>query len=367
MTDEGAVRHAIGCMSGTSLDGLDAVLVRARGAGWSMRVEVLGSSSAELGPAGEDLRALCAGGAMTAREIASAAHDLGERHAALVSSLAGSFGVEPDLIAAHGQTVFHGAPVSWQLMQPWALASLGCPVVYDLRGADLAMGGEGAPITPAADWVMLRSEARDRVVVNLGGFCNTTVLVAGGGVEMVRGADVCACNHVLDACARAALGEAYDAGGATALRGRVDEEAEAALREALGRSTSDRRSLGTGDECTRWVGAWAGRLAGDDLLATAAAGVGGVIGERVRALRDGAEVVLAGGGARNAALVRAIEREAGATITTDALGVGVQEREGAAMAVLGLLAMDGADITLAAVTGRRDGGIRHGAWIGGVR
>ena len=111
-----------------------------------------------------------------------------------------------DLVVAHGQTVFHAPPASWQLLNAAPIArAVRAPVVFDLRQADLAAGGQGAPITPLADWIMLRAHgpaAAGRAIVNLGGFCNVTILPSGAGPEGVRGMDVCPCNHLLDGVAR---------------------------------------------------------------------------------------------------------------------------------------------------------------------
>lgn len=350
-------------MTGTSLDGLDAALVACEGKGLGMRlVSVLGSATAEL-PARRVLRELAGGKALDAGTIARAALDLGEAHAEVVAGLierhARAGAVE--VIALHGQTVFHRPPGSWQLINPWPVARrTGLPVVYDLRGADLAAGGQGAPITPMADWVMFRSAGCARAIVNLGGFVNVTVMPAGAGPEGVRGFDVCACNQLLDAAARVAIDAPMDAGGARALRGSVDGRAAGPLRDLLESQGGAGRSLGTRDEGLEWVTRWATRLAPDDLLATAAHTVGSVVGVRVRAAAGGAaEVYLAGGGARNTALARAI---GGCRPLAD-LGVEGGDREAAAFAVLGLLACDGEAITLEGVTGRGGEAALSGAWI----
>jgi 1,6-anhydro-N-acetylmuramate kinase len=155
-----------------------------------------------------------------------------------------------DLVAVHGQTVFHAPPVSWQLLSAAPIAhALRVPVVFDLRAADLACGGQGAPITPIADFVLFRDEEENRAVVNLGGFCNVTLLERGSSLELsrVRARDVCACNQVLDAVARACLGRAFDEGGSRAASGRVDAGSYASCSRSS-RHSRARRSLGTGDE-----------------------------------------------------------------------------------------------------------------------
>ena len=353
------VRYAIGCMTGTSLDGLDAVLVEAEGQGLGLRVRTIGHAESGLGDLADGLRAVAGGTPMSAAEFARLSLELGKLHARVVGDMLDRAGVEPAVCVLPGQTIVHAPPISMQLINPWPVAQrLGCPILHDLRGADLAAGGQGAPITPIADWVLFRSEDEDRAIVNLGGFCNITALPAGSGPEGVRGFDVCACNQVLDACARRVLGEAYDEDGRASLAGTPDGDAVSALLDILRAQSSGARSLGTGDEC----GAWADRYAsldGRDLMASAARAVGTVIGERVSGV-----AVLAGGGVRNAALVRSIEDVTGPCRTTAAFGVGEQEREATCIAVLGLLALHGVVYTQAAITGRKGPLMTEGLWIG---
>ncbi len=355
-------RLVFGCMTGTSIDALDAAAVRLEGRGLGVRARVVACAAAPLGALAPRLRSLASGEAMTAGEAAGLARDLGVAHADALLGLAGAAG-RPDFVAVHGQTVFHSPPLSWQMLNPWPIArSLGCPVVHDLRGADLAAGGQGAPITPLADWVFFRA-GETRAVVNLGGFCNVTILPGGAEPGAVLGMDVCACNHVLDAVARTALGRPYDNDGEAALRGSADSAAVRSLRDVLGAQRIGGRSLGTGDEIAGWVSAWKNRLAAEDLAASAALGVGEVIGGAVAEHRA-ALVLVAGGGARNGALVSALRRAAGAPLRpTDSEGVPVTHREAAQIAVLGALCADGVAITLPKVTGVPAPAPISGAWI----
>lgn len=355
------VRYAIGCMTGTSLDGLDAVLVEAEGTGLNMRVRAIAHAEADLGELKDDLRAVAAGSPTSAGDFARIALRLGELHAMAIEGLVEREGVRLAACALPGQTVFHRPPNSLQLINPWPVAlRLGCPVLHDLRGADIAAGGQGAPITPIADWVLFRSESEDRAIVNLGGYCNVTTLPAGSPPPSVRGFDVCACNQVLDACARSVLGRPFDTDGRAARAGTPDESATAELSHMLQAQASAGRSLGTGDECTGWVEQHA-PLAPSDLMASAAWAVGTVVGER---LADLGNPILAGGGSRNRALVAAIERVAGPCKTTADHGVDVQHREAGCIAVLGLLALDGVRYTLHGATGRAVDLSAEGSWIG---
>jgi len=348
-----STRLVIGCMTGTSLDGLDAALVEISGSGLGLSAKLVALRDAPLGEAGTVLRLLASGQPVAAADICGAARQFGELHAEVCVDLAGDRGV--DSVAVHGQTVYHAAPSSWQLINPWPIVSrVGCRVVSDLRGADLAAAGQGAPITPLADFVMFGHAEVPRVIVNLGGFCNATFLPAGDDPAGVRGFDVCVCNQLLDEAARRVLGTPFDRDGDHAAAGHADPAAADQLFEALVAQHAAGRSLGTGDEGLAWLDAHADRLAANDLLASAASGVGRAIAHACA----GGELLLAGGGARNRALVRAI----GSSRTTGDLGVPVEAREAMAMAVLGALADDGVPITLQAVTGREDRVPLAGSW-----
>ncbi len=273
-------------------------------------------------------------------------------------------GERADLVCVHGQTVCHAPPVSWQLFSPSILAAeIGSPVICDLRAADLAMGGQGAPITPLADLILF-GDARARCVINLGGFCNVTLLpgVASVGERAaarndVRGFDVCACNHVLNAVARATLGREFDEGGATAAAGKIDTRALDDLHASLTGQATGGRSLGTGDEAIEWVQRHRDRVSAPDLGATASQAIALCIAARVGSagaagLAAAGSIVIAGGGARNSALRAAIARTCGReVIETSSLGVPIEMREAACMAVLGALCADRVPITLRSVTG----------------
>jgi anhydro-N-acetylmuramic acid kinase len=346
-----------GCMTGTSLDGLDTALVRVFGTGMALHAEVVRTVSRPLGRLSRSLRRLAEQHPMKAGEVAKLSRDFALLHVQALRDLVGK--QRPSLICVHGQTVFHAPPVSWQLMNPAPIVeALGAPVVFDLRAADLACGGEGAPITPLADFVFFRSEVRTRMVVNLGGFCNVTLLPRvpedgekGEAVERIRGCDVCACNQMLDAVARRRLRVPYDRGGARAMKGQVSDKAFGALVELLVRQASAGRSLGTGDELAVWIERHRRRVAPADMARTACAAVSETIARQARRWRA-EELVLAGGGVKNAALVREIRKRVGVPVMdSDELGVPTSHREAAAMAVLGALCERFVPITLPQVTG----------------
>lgn len=344
-------RIAIGTMTGTSLDGLDVAAVAIEGSGLEMTVELLEHRHAPLGACGPRLRALCEQVPHSAAEIAALAHEFGALHAATLEPLLEDLARPVDLVAVHGQTVFHAPPLSWALIDPAPLLQvLDCHLVTDLRTLDLARGGEGAPITPLADWVLFRGEG-PRTIVNLGGFCNATHLPERtGSPESIRGADVCACNHLLDAGARRWLQRAYDEDGTVALKGAPDPERAQQIARDLAGPAGRKRSLGSGDEGLELVRVLDDLTDPASRLATLVAGIATRIAD---ATPPGNDVLLFGGGAFNGALLRALQERLGSQrVRIGASGIGVDQRESVAMAVLGTLALDGVDITLENVTGR---------------
>ncbi|MBY0114149.1 MAG: anhydro-N-acetylmuramic acid kinase [Phycisphaerales bacterium] len=363
-------RLVVGCMTGTSIDGLDVAMVEVRGTGLELSASVVGTSSVDLGAVRDRLRALADGAAMTAGEIAEVTLEFSRLHADAIGALLN--GRRADLVCVHGQTVFHRPPLSWQLLNPWPIArTLRAPVVFDLRGADVASGGQGAPITPIADAVLLgscASLAAGFAVVNLGGFANFTAMPAAGGraisarLSEIRGGDLCVCNQLLDRLARLRFGLAYDHDGERASRGvvsaRESERLGKLLRAAQSKGT---RSLGSGDECFGWVEE-SRSMSGEDAAATACDAIGSVIGESLRGVPT---VLLAGGGAGNRALASAIARhvEPGVRVgMLDEEGIAATHREAIEFAILGALCEDGVPITLPGITGVPDASVLSGAW-----
>jgi len=353
-------RFIAGTMTGTSIDGdLDAALVEVRGRGLGMRARFIAGLSHPLGEVADGLRRIAAQEPMPAGEFARIARAFGDAHARALAKLCGGAGVQPDLAVLHGQTVYHAPPMTWQFLDPWPVAvALGCRVRYDLRGANVASGGQGAPITPLADFIVFGDDRSSKVVMNLGGFINVTfVPERGRGIDAIRGFDLCACNHLLDRVARTRLGAAFDRDGAAATRGRCDESLAARISHAIAPEPAHgtpRRSLGTGDEAARLVDLTSALSAEDacrtivEAIADASART---IAREVPAECD--TMLLAGGSARNHALQSALARRSGmsARTTDQSHAIPVHMREPAEIAILGALADDGVRYSLPQVTG----------------
>ena len=366
-----------GLISGTSLDGVDAILLDIRGDDpSSVEWDVRGFLS-EPYDAGEQAfirHAIESGGA----------GDLARVHARLGSSFSRAFrnlltqqGTDPGSVAAlgsHGQTVWHEPPteihrgVSLQLGDPAILAEdLGCPVVSDFRSRDMAAGGHGAPLVPWADWALLRRLGIGRALQNLGGMGNVTFLPADGELEGVLGFDTGPGVALLDRAAQLASAgaEAWDQDGRRAARGSalpglLDELLrDEFFSEAPPRSTG-RERFG-GQRVTEIVETLAPdtEAAWDDLLATLTELTARSISTAYeRFLPTGAihEVVLTGGGARNPTLVAALKRELDPLAVrtgSQALGIDPDAREAAAFALLAWAHINGFAANVPAVTGAR--------------
>jgi anhydro-N-acetylmuramic acid kinase len=354
-------------MSGTSADGVDAALVR------------LGESPRELelvcfrsSPFPELLRERIHGAPsapLPLRDLLELDVELGERFAEAALALLRAAGVAPEAIAgigSHGQTVAHypGSDVRGTLQIGSAAeihARTGIPVISDFRRADIAAGGQGAPLTTFLHHALFGSKQERRAVLNIGGFTNVTYL-PDASPDRLLAFDPGPGNALLDRAARWASGgrERFDEGGARARRGRVDE---ALLEELLSDpyfSAPPPKSTGHehfGDAFFRRArqGIEAAGGEPDDLLATLAAlTCESVARSAERFVPDSVERWLAcGGGVHNATLFERLERRlAPAPLeTTDAHGLPGDALEAVAFAVLGWASSRGMPGNLPAATG----------------
>ena len=229
----------LGLMSGTSADGIDVALARISGAPPNLRAKLLGHTGLPF-PArvrNEILR-VAEGGKVTPGELSQLNFRLGKIFAQAVQTACRRFRVPAPrigLIGSHGQTVFHqGRPIAFlgnvtastlQIGEPAVIAArTGITTVGDFRPADLALGGQGAPLVPYVDYLLYRHAQLGRVSLNLGGIGNITVLPAGAKSAQVFAFDTGPGNMLIDALVR------HFSHG----RQRYDEDARLAL---AGRST----------------------------------------------------------------------------------------------------------------------------------
>jgi anhydro-N-acetylmuramic acid kinase len=220
----------VGLMSGTSLDGVDAVLADFS----SLRLQVLGAASSELpAPLRQELLRLNQSGSDELHRAALAANALSEIYARLTLQLLQQCGVcasQVRAIGAHGQTVRHqpqafdGIGYTLQLNQPALLAErTGIDVVADFRSRDVAAGGQGAPLVPPFHQAFFGHLDGVTGVLNIGGISNLTVLRA-QAPDTLLGFDCGPGNALMDSWCQTHTGAPYDAQGAWAASGQVNAQ-----------------------------------------------------------------------------------------------------------------------------------------------
>ncbi|WP_157268499.1 anhydro-N-acetylmuramic acid kinase [Azohydromonas aeria] len=340
----------IGLMSGTSLDGLDGVLVDfASPASPGPSLRVLAHAHRPLPPAlRAEMLALNRSGADELHRAALAANVLSELEAALVQSLLEAAGVPAGAvraIGAHGQTLRHqpglhdGRGYTLQLHNGALLAELaGIDVVCDFRSRDVAAGGQGAPLVCAFHQALFARPDTDIAVLNLGGQSNLTLLRADGGL---LGFDCGPANALLDGWCERHTGQAFDASGAWAAGGRADA---ALLQSLLNEPFFARRppkSTGRDDFNLAWLDARLAALpaapAARDVQATLSAFVAATVADALRREAPATrELLAAGGGAHNADLLQRLRvlLPGVAVLTTAERGLAVDQVEATAFAWL---------------------------------
>jgi len=384
----------IGLMSGTSLDGVDAALTRIAtdSSGRISKVELLRHLYL---PYSDALRSLVAGLCSIERsridDLTVAHFGLSEWYAESVLRVLKGSGLPAEAVDAlvlHGQTVWH-APVARSFPGPGGVdlpvtatfqigsaavlrERTGIPVVSDLRSRDMAAGGEGAPLAPYIDAILYGSPTEGRVVQNIGGIGNATLVPAGADPSGVLAFDTGPGNMIMDAVAAAVTGgrERYDPEGSIAARGRVCEAMVAERMKDPYFSREPPKSTGREVYGAAYAAEFMrdGRsrgLSDEDLAATATAFTAESIAAAYRDFilprASVGKVFVAGGGARNPTLVSMIRErlgsagaDAGIEVgTAAAAGLPDEAREAVAFAVLGHESLMGRPANLPAVTGAR--------------
>lgn len=363
----------VGLMSGTSADGVDGVLVNFQGSPSRPRWRVAQSSSIPYPAALRDqLIRYGQGEALPAAAVL----DLVERLTEVQAEAARACDPQgrAERVGCHGQTLWHRPPeegragASWQaLMGPLLAERLGRPVVFDFRAADLALGGQGAPLVPPTDAALLGGIGGWRAVLNLGGIANLTLIPPAQGPDRrrpVRGWDCGPANTLLDlAVHRFSEGRlSYDEGGRWARQGEVADDLiqhwlqEPYLQQRPPKSTG--RELFGADDLDRRLGdlmAWRPQHRPADALATLTAFTAAAVAQDLSRGPRPLELLVAGGGCRNALLMEQLGRRCrGLRVRPLAeLGIGDAQREALAFALLAWWHHKGHPGSLPSVTGAR--------------
>lgn len=359
-----------GVMSGTSADGVDVAFCRispGRDANTSPQIKFLAHAGF---PYPRSVRAellrIMEGGPTTAADLSRLNWRLGAIYADCIERAATKFKLKPGLIGLHGQTIHHettprkflSASVrsTWQIGEAAIVAErLRCPVVSDFRPADLAARGQGAPLVPMLDYTLFRHAKRNRILLNLGGIANVTVIPAGGSIDSLLAFDTGPANMVIDGLMQSELSKPFDRNGAVAAQGEVLGDLFNQLWRDPYFSAPPPKSCGReqfGAAFAQHLKHLAPKAAPADLIATATLLTSTSVIEAISTFclshlarhapkATATDLVAAGGGTRNRTLMSLLaEGLADLNISlqpTDSLGIPSQAKESVAFALLAWL------------------------------
>jgi anhydro-N-acetylmuramic acid kinase len=372
-------RLAIGLISGTSMDGVDAALVRISGPSEKPRVRLLGFITLDYFPEVRERLLEVAGEKSTsAGEISQLNLLLGYIFGDAARRVMKEGGVrasQVSVIGSHGQTIYHqGVPSreagreiasTLQIAEAAVISEMaGVPVVADFRTADMAAGGQGAPLVPMVDYLLLRHAREGRVALNLGGIANITVIPAGAKPEDIFGFDTGPGNMVMDALVRHFTRdrESYDTDGRVASLGKIVSPILAeTLRHGFFRlpppKSAGREQFGREFVARYFLARRRTRF--KDVVRTAleltAKSIAGALVRFVTPRAKVHRLIVSGGGARNKFLLERLEDllPTMKVERSDRYGLPVDAKEAIAFAVLADRTMHGLPGNLPTVTGAR--------------
>ncbi len=243
---QNASRRIIGLMSGTSLDGLDVALCKISGSGLDTKLVVEQFTTVPYTEEFRDkIRAVFAKREVDFQHLCLLNAHIGTRHGKMVLDCLESWGISPkeiDLIASHGQTVYH-APKKQHGLPDWPNATLqigdgdhiavttGIITISDFRQKHVAAGGEGAPLAVYGDYLLFSKKGKNRILLNMGGIANFTYLPGTQRADEVFTTDTGPGNTLIDVFTRKHFDKPYDENGALAAEGKVEKKLLEALKD----------------------------------------------------------------------------------------------------------------------------------------
>jgi len=377
----GDAMRVMGMMSGTSADGIDVALARISGAPPAIRAKFEGHYHVRFpGRVREAILRLANGGPTTTAEISQLNFVLGEEfeRAAIAACKKWRVGLRQiSLIGSHGQTVFHqGAAAPFlgrrvastlQIGEPSVIAErTGVMTIGDFRPADMAAGGQGAPLVPFVDYFLYRDARIGRVALNIGGIANLTAIPAAARPGQLIAFDIGPGNMVIDAVVEASTGGRahYDRDARLAIRGKLlPALLSTLLKESYLRKrppkTAGREQFGR--EYAQKILAWGKRHRAptEDLIRTATVFTSLSIADALRKFvlprMRVHELIVAGGGARNPLLMAQLAASLPEIeiVPASKFGIPAEAKEAFAFAVLAYEAYHGRANNLPSATGAR--------------
>ena len=239
-------RRILGLMSGTSLDGLDIALCKYKGSGLKTEVTVERFTTVNYNEAFKaEIRKIFAKSTIDFLQLCVLHPYIAQKHAEMILSVLKSWGITPeevDVIASHGQTVYHAPKIQHQIdLYPNSTLQIGdgdhlavatgIITLSDFRQKHCAAGGEGAPLAVYGDYLIFSQKGEDRILLNMGGIANFTYLPADLDADRVFATDTGTGNTLLDAYMQKHFGRAFDQDAQEASKGAVDIELLKALKD----------------------------------------------------------------------------------------------------------------------------------------
>ena len=365
--------YVIGLMSGTSADGIDATLVALDGLVNNLRWQVIAHEHLPYSPATrEAILAQSNPATSSVRSICRINFDLGEALARAAQRVAATGGIplkSVGLIGSHGQTLWHDVGDDGQVTSTLQIGEAaviaertGITTISDFRVADVAAGGQGAPLVPFVDYILFEDASKYRAVQNIGGIANVTLLPPGCEPSDVTAFDSGPGNMVMDALVERMTDgrESIDRDGRIAARGRVDQ----AWLDELQRhpyfartppKTTGREMFGGQYAAELWRAGAERGLSPQDIVTTATALTAETITTPLSQIRQLRELILGGGGAHNPTLVGMIAARLPDVdiLRPEQFGIPAQAKEALAFAILAYSAYLQSPNNLPSVTGAR--------------
>ncbi|MFD1413186.1 anhydro-N-acetylmuramic acid kinase AnmK [Oceanobacillus jeddahense] len=348
-------RLVAGLMSGTSLDGLDASLVKINGFGADTKVDRIKSISLPYTDAlKQELLDVMNVEKSNVEKICSLNVALSYQFAKAVKKVCAEADIDLedlDLIGSHGQTVYHIPKETDSLVR--STLQIGDPsiiayetntmVVSNFRMMDIAAGGEGAPLIPYIDWLLYRNQYKGRILQNIGGIGNCTVIEKNASLETIYAFDTGPGNMIIDALCRRLFNVPYDERGRIAGRGVVHKEIVESWMTYDFFSKQPPKSTGRetfGEAFTSQIIKDYKDLPYEDLVATAtyftAYSIADAYEKFVFPKTEIADVIISGGGGNNPTLITMIQNllPSKNVYTSEQLGITADEKEAVGFAVL---------------------------------
>ena len=348
--------YVIGLMSGTSLDGVDVALVDIQGHGISTQIKLVDFLTLPFDSAiKHQIQEVLSLETSDVQKICSLNARLGYTFAKGAKTICDKNNLQPadiKAIGSHGQTIWHQpqaegmfVPSTLQIGEPAVIAfETGIQVVSNFRTMDMAAGGQGAPLVPYTEWLLYRSDSHSRLLQNIGGIGNVTVMPKGCQLAQVTAFDTGPGNMIIDGLCQQLFGVDYDKDGALAAKGHINTALLDACMTHPYLQQTPPKSTGRelfGASYVNQLMADYGHLDKHDLLATMVLFTAKTIEQSYRQFvfphQSIDQVVVSGGGSYNRTLMRMLQDLLADTcqvLTCEDLGYSSEAKEAVAFAIL---------------------------------